>query len=193
MCPTSPKAEYFKMGCNMAKYVVNHSLFFRKEFMTITFDECLNKIVQQSEMNVFVCFWGINRHKVSSLFCDSKFVGHTAHLNVVFIGRFGQEIWFYLNDSSVYQWTKHIPQCPRGVSEKECWRGITTIYWHKNIYFHRFYGVFETGATKIGWNLKKLLKGAHKILCDTPAWRGDYFNLTGCSKSPLPFVATRWI
>ena len=84
MCPTSPKAEYFKMGCNMPKYVVNHSLFFRKEFITITFDECLNKIVQQSEMNAFVCFWGIDRHKVSSLFCDSRFLGHTIHLNVLF-------------------------------------------------------------------------------------------------------------
>ena len=84
MCPTSPKAEYFKMGCNMPKYVVNHSLFLRKEFITITFDECLNKIVQQSEMNVFVCFWGIDRHKVSSLFCDSRFLGHTIHLNVLF-------------------------------------------------------------------------------------------------------------
>ena len=58
---------------------------------------------------------------------------------------------------------------------------------------HTVHGAFETGATKSGWNLKKLLKGAHQILRDTPARRKDHFNLTGCSKFPLPFVATRWV
>ena len=59
--------------------------------------------------------------------------------------------------------------------------------------FHTVHGAFETGATKSNWNLKKLLKGPYRILRDTPARREDYFNLNGCSKSPLPFVATGWV
>ena len=58
---------------------------------------------------------------------------------------------------------------------------------------HTVHGTFETGATKSNWNLKKLLKGPYRILRDTPARREDYFNLNGCSKSPLPFVATGWV
>ena len=93
MCPTCPEAKYFKMGRNKLKYVVNHGLYpyFREEldrdvdksqFITIMFDESLNEIVQQSEMDMFVPFWDIDRHKVSSWFYDSRFLGHTTHLDV---------------------------------------------------------------------------------------------------------------
>ena len=34
-------------------------------------------------MDVFVCFWDIDRHKVSSQFYDSRFLGHTTHLDVL--------------------------------------------------------------------------------------------------------------
>ena len=47
------------------------------------FDESLNEIVQQSEMDVFVRFWDIDRHKVSSWFYDSQFLGHTTHHDVM--------------------------------------------------------------------------------------------------------------
>ena len=78
------------MGRNKLKYVVNHGLYpyFREEldcdinkspFITIMFNESLNEIVQQSEMDVFVRFWDI----VSSWFYDSPFLGHTTHLDVL--------------------------------------------------------------------------------------------------------------
>ena len=65
MCPTSPEAKCFKMGCNKLKYVVNHGVYpyFREEldrdvdkspFIAIMFDESLNEIVKQ--MDVFVRF-----------------------------------------------------------------------------------------------------------------------------------------
>ena len=93
MCPTSPKVKYFKIERNRLKYVVNHGLYpyFREEldrdidklpFITIMFDESLNEIAQQSEMDVFVCFWDIDRHNVISQFYDSRFLGHTTHLDV---------------------------------------------------------------------------------------------------------------
>ena len=94
MCLTSPEAKYFKMGCNKLKYVENYRLYpyFIKEldcgidkspFITIMFDESLNKIVQQSEMDVHVRFWDVDRHKFSSWFHDSQFLGHTTRLDVL--------------------------------------------------------------------------------------------------------------
>lgn len=70
MCPTSPETKCFKMGRNKLKYVVNHGVYpyFREEldrdvdkspFIAIMFDESLNEIVQQSEMDVFARFWDI--------------------------------------------------------------------------------------------------------------------------------------
>ena len=93
MCPTSPEAKCFKMERNKLKYVVNHGVYpyFREEldrdvdkspFIAIMFDESLNEIVQQSEMDVLICFWDIDRHKVSSQFYDSQFLSHTSHLDV---------------------------------------------------------------------------------------------------------------
>ena len=58
---------------------------------------------------------------------------------------------------------------------------------------HIFHCSFKTGAEKPGWNLKTLLKGSFKILHDTPARREDYETVTGSSKYPLFFCATRRI
>ena len=91
MCLTNPEAKCFKMGQKKLKYVVNHGpyLYFREDlhhsvnkslFITIMFDESLNKIDQKGEIDVFVHFWYIDRHKVSSQFCDSRFLGHTTIL-----------------------------------------------------------------------------------------------------------------
>ena len=63
MCPTTPEAKCFKMAHNKLKYVVNHDLYpyFREvldrhvdklPFIIIMFDESLNEIVQQNEMDV---------------------------------------------------------------------------------------------------------------------------------------------
>ena len=49
------------------------------------------------------------------------------------------------------------------------------------------------GFLSSGWDIKKLLKGAHPILHDTPARREDYFNITGSTEYPLPFVSTIWM
>ena len=74
------------------KYVVNHGLYpyLREEldldvdkspFITIMFDESLNEIVQQSEMDVFVCFWDIDGRKFSFRFYDSRFLGRMTYFD----------------------------------------------------------------------------------------------------------------
>ena len=58
---------------------------------------------------------------------------------------------------------------------------------------HTVHRSLETDVNTSPLNLKNLLKGAHWILHDTPAWREDYFNITASTKYPLPFVSTRWV
>ena len=205
ICPTGLEPKYFKMGRNKLKYVVTHGLYpyFREKldsdvnkslFISIMFDESLNEIVQQSEMDMFVCFWDIDRHKISSRFYDSRFLGHTNRLDVlssledsvkkIYASRMIQVSMDGANANlkvlEEYQKKRVEGELPQFIDIGTC-----------NL--HIVHGAFETGATKSGWNLKKLLKGAHRILRDTPARREDYFNLTGCNKFPLPFVATTWV
>ena len=56
---------------------------------------------------------------------------------------------------------------------------------------HIVHGAFKTSAEKCEWDLKKFLKAAYTILHDSPACRGDYESVTGSSKYPLNFCATR--
>ena len=205
ICPTSPEAKCFKIGRNKLKYVVNHDLcpYFREEldrdidkspFITIMFDESLNEIVQQSEMDEFVCFWDIDRHKASSQFYDSRFLGHMTHLDVFSsledsVKKIDATRMIQVSMDGPNTNLKVLEEYQKKMVEGELPQLIDIGTYN----LHTVHGAFKTGATQSGLNLKKLLKGAHRILRDTPARREDYFNLTGCSKFLLPFVATRWV
>ena len=58
---------------------------------------------------------------------------------------------------------------------------------------HNVHGAFKAGSEESGWNMKKLPKFCHKILKDYPARRDDFISITGCTKYPLPFCATRYV
>ena len=163
-------------------------------FIIIMFDESLNEIFQQNEMDVFVCFWDIDRHKVCSWFYDSRFLGHTTHLDVLSsledsVKKIDATRMIQVSTDGPNTNLKFLEEYQKKRVQGELPQFIDIGTCNP----HTVRVAFETGVTKRGWNLRKLLKGAHRILRDTPAQREDYFNLTGYSKFPLPFVATRWV
>ena len=58
---------------------------------------------------------------------------------------------------------------------------------------HTVHGAFQTGATKTGWELNKVLKAVHKIFNESPALRDVYLKEGSLSKFPIKFCKTRWI
>ena len=84
------------------------------------FDENLNEISQQSEIDVLVRFWDIDRHKSSSRFYDSRFSGHTTHLQVL---SSLEDSIKKMDAARMIQVSVDGPninlKVPRGVSEKE--------------------------------------------------------------------------
>ena len=58
---------------------------------------------------------------------------------------------------------------------------------------HLIHGAFETDSEKSSWDLHKILKGAFKLLHDSPVRQEDYFNLTGSDEHPLQFCGARWV
>ena len=58
---------------------------------------------------------------------------------------------------------------------------------------HIVHGAFQTGATKSGWELNKVLKGLYKIFNKSPARRDIYLKEGNSSKFPMKFCETRWI
>ena len=85
---------------------------------------------------------------------------------------FRQENWCHLNDSSFCWWTKHKPQGLRGVSEKEGLRGITTIYWHRNMQLpHSPWCIWDTSYKK---------------------WLESQETSERCTQNPLILQLTGW-
>ena len=58
---------------------------------------------------------------------------------------------------------------------------------------HTVHGAFQTGATKTGWELNKILKAMHQIFNESPARRDVYLKERSSSKFPIKFCETRWI
>ena len=52
---------------------------------------------------------------------------------------------------------------------------------------------WQTGEEATDWEIKKTLKEAFYLLYDIPARREDFTRLTGGTKFPLFFCATRWV
>ena len=58
---------------------------------------------------------------------------------------------------------------------------------------HTVHGDFQTGATKTGCELNKVLKAMYKIFNESPAQRDVYLKEGSSSKFPIKFCETRWI
>lgn len=70
---------------------------------------------------------------------------------------------------------------------------------HKNLIeigscsLHIVHGAFQTGATKTGWELNKVLKAMYKIINESPARRDIYLKEGSSSNFRMKFCETRWI
>ena len=205
MCPTSPEAQDFKMGYTKLGYVANHGLYtyykgllkedlLQSPFIAILFDESLNEVLQKSEMDVFTRYWDNHAKRVWVRYYDSRFLGHATHKDL--LHNFNDALKD-VDSTKILQVSMDGPSTNLRFLEElqkekkaDQLREVIDI---GTCNLHTVHRSLETGVTKSGWNLKKLLKGAHRILHDTPARREDYFNITGSTKYPLPFVATRWV
>ena len=58
---------------------------------------------------------------------------------------------------------------------------------------HIVHGPFQTGATKTGWELNKVLQAMYKIFNELPARRDIYLKEGSSSNFPMKFCEPRWI
>ena len=75
ICPDSKIAKDFKVGRHKLGYLVNHGLYpyfkdllkdevMKSPFITVLFDESLNKTTKESEMDLIVRYWDVVERKV---------------------------------------------------------------------------------------------------------------------------------
>ena len=89
MFPDSNIAKQYQMGPDKLKYIVNWGLapYFKDlliediskaKYLSVGFDESLNKITQSCPMDLMVRYWDVNNSKVQVRYWDSTFLGHSA-------------------------------------------------------------------------------------------------------------------
>ena len=55
----------------------------KSPFITVLFDENLNKTSQQSEMDLLVRYWDVSEKRVVVRYWNSVFLGHTTHMDLL--------------------------------------------------------------------------------------------------------------
>ena len=202
MFPDSFIAKSFKMGPDKLRYVVNFGLppYFKtaleqqvknSECISVSFDDSLNNVMQDSEMDIVVWYFDTS-DKVVVRYWDSSFLGHRTHLDIL---RHFNETTANLNPSKIFQvsmdglsvnW-KFLEKLTNERKDKD-FHQLTDI---GSCGLHIIHGAFKTGAEASEWNLKETLKGAFQLFYNTPARREDFESGTETSVYSLFFCATR--
>lgn len=86
MCPDSVNSEQFVLGKTKLAYSITHSfapyfyMLCRQtkgcKFITVLFDETLNDLVQEIQMDICIWFWNVNLNEVSTHCLNSCFLSH---------------------------------------------------------------------------------------------------------------------
>ena len=159
-----------------------------------TYDKSLNESIHKSEIDIHVQYWNEDEEKVTVRYWTSLFLGHTRCDDLVAAFHNGLN---ELEETNMIQISMNGPNTNlKLLSEVQNERQKNKLSSHINIgscNLHLIHGAFKTSSEKSSWNLHKILKGAFKLLHDSLARRGDYFNLTGSDKYPLQFCGTRWV
>ena len=145
-------------------------------------------------MDIHVRYWNEDENKVTVQYWTSLFLSHTRCDDIVAAFHNGLN---ELEETNKIQISMDGPNTNlKLLSEVQNERQKNKLSSHINIgscNLHLIHGAFKTSSEKSSWNLHKILKGAFKLLHDSLARRGDYFNLTGSDKYPLQFCGTRWV
>ena len=164
----------------------------KSDIFVCSFDESLNQVTHTCEMDIYVRFWNVTELRVNVRFIGSTLFGHGTHQNLLkyFNGVTNEldhlKLYQILMDGSSVN-LKFYNEIVQDRQENM----VHSLIDIGSCSLHIVLGSFKIGAEKTGWNLKALLKGSFQILHDTPTRREDYEKVTGSSKYPLFFCATR--
>ena len=141
-------------------------------------------------MEIFIRFWDVNMQRVHVRYWDSHFLGHTTHQDLL---KALEDALKDIDSSKIIQVSMDGPNTNLKFLEEYKKRRETEelkdIIDIGTCILHTVHGSFEKVVERSNWEMKKLLKGSHRILADTPTRREDYFNITGSTTYPLPFCS----
>ena len=203
MFPDSQIAERFQCGKTKCSYLINHGIaphvkqllldaVKRSQLYVVMFDESLNKITQEKQMDVHVRYWEAGQ--VCSRYLGSEFMGHAKAddmlyklksclqglnlVNVLQLSMDGPNVNWKLFDSL----------------EQDLKRESDIKFLNVgSCGLHQVHGAFQKGSKASGWAVDSFLSSCYWLLKDTPARREDFVNATDSDVMPLKFCNHRWL
>ena len=204
MFPDSTIASKMELGKDKLKYVVNYGIapFFAEglkkqvdesEWHAVSYDESLNKVIQESEMDLVLRFWDTCNNKVQVRCWDSMFLGHAT----------AADLLKNINDAlSGFDLSKQVQLSMDGPSVN--WKvlsdmkkereeaGLNHLVTIGSCDLHVVHGALKSATEATMWNLKATMKGSFEIFKDSSARREDFISITGSTIFPLQFCPTRF-
>jgi hypothetical protein len=210
MFPDSEIASRFQMKKDKAAYIVSYGLgpYFQNELSSmvqkcdhyaISFDESLNKVAQEGQMDIVVRFWDEARNAVATRYLTSAFLGHataddllhtfTSALaaqnlnlkNMIQVSMDGPNVNLkFLRELQVFLKNASDPHDPELLNIGSC-------------SLHVVHGAYKTAHNACGWQVHIFLRSLYYLFKDFPSRRADYTAATKSSLFPLRFCAIRWV
>lgn len=212
MFPDSVIAQKLKCGKTKCAYFIQFGLanFFKEDLCSkvlklgavfvVCFDESLNKVLQEEQMDLHLRFWDSELNKVVTRYFNSVFLGHTKSgdllakfnealsklnmSNLLQISMDGPVTSWKFYDTFVQKHQESDPDTPMLINIGSCGLHIPPVV----------HGAFKHGASKTGWKLDGIMRALYHCFNDSPARREDYLKANkGNAQFALQFCSTRWL
>ena len=206
MFPDSEIAKQFSCGKTKIMYLCVFGLapYYEQKLLnildnvpyySISFDESLNKVTKNEQMDFHIRYWDTETQQVCSQYFASKFLGH-AKANDLQCFR---DVTAKLKPQKILQISMDGPNVnhkfyndllvEREASELDlpCFIDLGTCSLHVG------HGALRKGFEETGWKIERLLRSLFYLFEDSPARRQDYTEITGSSVFPLRFCSVRWV
>ena len=193
-------AKSFQLSKTKCGYLINYGLapYFKdvllksinsSEFFVLSYDESLNKVLQEDQMDVHFRFWDNDANEVSTRFYDSHFLKRANAENLF---ECLQSSLKDVTSKNLLQLSMDGPNTNWKVLElldddrKE--NDYPTILNIGSCGLHVIHGAFKTGVEATDWALNKILRAMWKLFDDSPARRDTYIEICEVCKFPLKYI-----
>ena len=177
MFPDRQIAQSFQCGRTKCAYLIcfglapyYHNMLLSKfkepgTKFVISFDESLNKVLQQEQMDMTIRFWDKTTQRAISRYLDSQFLGHTRatyllkNFKIGLVGLHSANLLQVSMDGPATKWKFYDNLLEERKQEDQNMPSLLNV---GSCGHHVVHGGFQTGAAAAGWKLNSVQK-----LCGT--------------------------
>ncbi|KAJ8672178.1 hypothetical protein QAD02_003437 [Eretmocerus hayati] len=158
-------------------------------FLSIAFDESLNKVVKKSQMDIHVKYWNERTNQAETRYYDSCFLGHTRSCDLLSAL---VKCISALDRDDILQFEMDGPHfnCKFYDEYKADHPGLLEL---GSCGLHVVHGAFKDGMVATKWDLVNYSRSLYYLFRDYPARRAIYIHYSGSETFPQKFCGVRWV